>query len=72
MGVAANVVAFYCIGLPAILAVAVKRSEWGVGGLWWVLAGAAYLQAALMAGAVLRFNWRIEAERAARRVHSGG
>lgn len=64
---AANLGAYYAVGLPCIAWVA-ARTAWGVEGLWWALCGAGYLQAALLAAGVLRFDWGAEAERAERRV----
>lgn len=40
----------------------------GVAGLWWGIAAAATLQAAVMAALVSRFDWKREAARAARLV----
>lgn len=67
VGAAVNAVANYAAGLPLMLLLAFWLRA-GVAGLWWGIAGAAALQAAVMAALVSRFDWRREAARAARLV----
>ncbi|KAL4448503.1 hypothetical protein ABPG75_005722 [Micractinium tetrahymenae] len=67
IGAGVNAAANYAAGLPFMLLLAF-RLRLGVAGLWWGIAAAAALQAAVMAVLVSRFDWKREAARAAKLV----
>lgn len=66
-GAVVNGAANYALGLPLMLLFAFKLHG-GAEGLWWGIAAASLLQAAVLVALVSGFDWRAEAERAARLV----
>lgn len=67
VGAVVNGVSNYAVGLPLQLLLAFRLGH-GVAGLWWGIAAAATLQAAVLAVLVSRFDWNRETARSARLV----
>ncbi|GFR48036.1 hypothetical protein Agub_g9868 [Astrephomene gubernaculifera] len=64
---ATNLVVYWLLGLPCAALLAL-RYRMDAMGLWVAMAGAAALQALILLGCLLRFDWPAETRRALRRV----
>lgn len=65
VGAVANLVAFWMLGLPLAYHLAFTK-HWEVAGLWMGLLSGSILQAVVLCTFLLRLDWRVEAQRAAR------